>query len=48
MVTLILEGEYDDEAYPFMGKLLINILQTFRNSIGDLTEPKYGNWISSD
>lgn len=25
--------------------MVINILQTFRNSIGDLTEPEYGRWI---
>ena len=48
MVTLILEGEYDNEAYPFMSPLTINILQTFRNSIGDLTEPLYGLWIDNN
>lgn len=45
IVTLILEGAYSDEAYPLMDPLSINILQTFRNSIGDLIEPKYGKWI---
>lgn len=47
LVTHILEGGYDDESYKFLGPfpLIINILQTFRNSIGDLTEPKYGKWF---
>lgn len=47
VVTDILEGKYDDENYQFMGPfpLIINMLQSFRNSIGDLTEPLYGEWI---
>lgn len=45
LITYILEGGYDDEDYPFMGKDIINILQTFRNSIGDFKNPKYGPWI---
>ena len=47
MVTYILEGNYSDESYKYMGPypMLINMLQTFRNSIGDLAEPEYGRWI---
>ena len=47
LTTLILEGGYDAEGYQFMGPypFLINVLQTFRNSIGDLREPSYGRWI---
>lgn len=47
LVTLILEGGYDELSYEFMGRfpIIINMLQTFRNSIGDLKEPMYGKWI---
>lgn len=49
-VTYILEGGYGDDNYPYMGvfPILINNLQTFRNSIGDLAEPEYGAWIPED
>lgn len=38
LVTAIMEGDYDTEEYFFMSPfpLLINVIQTFRNSIGDL------------
>lgn len=47
MVTYILEGGYDADSYKFMSPfpLIINMLQTFRNSIGDLSNPHYGKWI---
>lgn len=50
VITDILEGAYDDEDYIQMGSFpfLINGLQSFRNSIGDLAEPKYGMWIPAD
>lgn len=47
LITYILEGGYSFDAYPCMKPfpLIVNMLQTFRNSIGDLAEPEYGNWI---
>ena len=47
LITAIFEGDYDTEDYLFLRNypLLINIIQTFRNSIGDLQTPRYGNWI---
>lgn len=48
MVTLVLEHNYPTDAYPYMNPLTIIILQTFRNSVGDLSEPKDYNWIDHD
>lgn len=47
LITYILEGGYDTEGYTYLEKfpMIINILQTFRNSIGDLKEPNLGKWI---
>jgi len=47
LVTYILEGGYDDAAYPHMGgsPIIITILQTFRNAVGDITEPGRSNWV---
>ena len=50
LITYILEGGYPDpdEVYNFMHPMIINCLQTFRNSIGDLKAPNYGRWIADD
>lgn len=50
LVTYILEGGYSFESYEYMKPfpILVNNLQTFRNSIGDLTEPEYGQWIPDE
>ena len=47
LVNSILEGGYSAENYKYLDPfpMLVNILQTFRNSIGDLSEPEYGRWI---
>ena len=47
MVTFVLEGGYSFENYEYMKPfpLIVNNLQTFRNSIGDLAEPDIGKWI---
>ena len=47
IVTDIIEGGYPSDDYQFMANfhLIINMLQSFRNSIGDLAEPLYGKWI---
>lgn len=44
VVTDIIEGQWPDEDYKHMEEfsLIINLLQSFRNSIGDLVEPQYG------
>jgi len=45
-----MEGGYSSENYTYMGPypLLINIIQTFRNSIGDIDVPLYGSWIPAE
>lgn len=47
LVNYILEGGYDSENYKYLAPypLIINNMQTFRNSIGDLAEPEYGAWV---
>lgn len=47
LITQVIEGGYKADDYDYMGPFptVINILQTFRNSIGDIKEPAYGNWI---
>jgi len=44
LLTFIMEGGYSAENYVYMSPypLLINIIQTFRNSIGDIDVPLYG------
>lgn len=47
LVTLILEGSYDNDDYgEELNTLVINLIQTFRNTIGDVKEPKYEKWIN--
>lgn len=47
LITRVIEGGYKPDDYDYMGPFptVINILQTFRNSIGDIKEPDYGKWI---
>lgn len=38
-------GEFDDGDYPGIKvEYIYYWIQTFRNSIGDIAEPKYGIW----
>lgn len=43
MVAMVLNVHYDPTSYPGMDnyRTIISILQTFRNSVGDLSNPMY-------
>lgn len=49
LVTHILEAHYPEDDYDFLDNqpLMITMLQTFRNSIGDIRVGKYGKWIDA-
>jgi hypothetical protein len=50
LITYVLEGRYDPESYANLENfpMIVNNLQTFRNSIGDLAEPGYGAWVTKE
>lgn len=43
-ITLIMESDYDDKDYSEVPKNFRILIQTFRNSIGDIEPQKYGEW----
>jgi hypothetical protein len=45
-MVFVMGGEFDDGDYDGMEnfKYIYFWIQTFRNSIGDIAEPKYGIW----
>ena len=39
---------FDDGDYPHLWKFVVTLIQTFRNSIGDIAVLQYDDWTSSD
>jgi hypothetical protein len=42
---LIFNASFDDKDYPGVNPFLIILIQTFRNSIGDIDVPVYEAWF---
>ena len=46
MITIIMEADFVNDGYEDMPRFLRILLQTFRNSIGDIATNNYGGWES--
>ena len=44
MITIIMEADFDEDGYEDVPRFMRILLQTFRNSIGDIETNNYGGW----
>ena len=44
MLYTVMEVDFDGEDYPAVSQSFVNILQGYRNSIGDIAVPTYKYW----
>jgi hypothetical protein len=44
MITIIMEADFVEDSYEDVPRFMRILLQTFRNSIGDIATNKYGGW----